>query len=292
MNKKPESKPFHSAKDEVTRSKHKRYLPEEDVYPYKLAFTDQEFLLRQELRPVRLQLELLKTELVLQEHGIDNTLVVFGSARMPEHSTALAQLEQAKQALAQNPTATQLQKQLKIAEKVAKNSQYLVEAQKLARIATADKELNLVVVTGGGPGFMQAANQGAHSINGRSIALNVMLPNEQDPNPYITPELTFQFHYFAIRKMHFLMRAKALTAFPGGFGTMDELFEALTLIQTKKIDHLPLILFHEAFWREVINFEGLVEQGTISETDLSLIQYVETAEQAWDIIKAYYRPSK
>ena len=210
---------------------------------YKLAFEDEEFLLRDELRPVRLQLELLKPELTLQEQGIEATIVIYGSAR------------------------------------IQADNKYYQAARQLG--ALISKEKNLTVITGGGPGIMEAANRGACDQKAPSIGMNIVLPHEQAPNPYITPELCFQFHYFAVRKMHLLMRAKALVVFPGGFGTLDELFETLTLIQTRKVKPIPVLLFGKNFWQRIINFNALVEEGTIAGSDLELFEFVESAQEAW-----------
>lgn len=252
---------------------------------YRLAFQDQDFLLRPELRPVRLQLELLKPELALQEQQIESTIVIYGSARTLDSEAAAVRLEKVLEGLKKNPDDPVLQQELVRARTAVANSRYYDEARKLGRLISENTEkYNHVVITGGGFGIMGAANQGAHDVGAKSIGMNIVLPFEQEPNPYITPELSFQFHYFAIRKMHLLMRAKALVAFPGGFGTMDELFEALTLIQTHKVKPIPVLLFGRRFWQRVINFEALVEEGTISPEDLNLFQYVSTAEQAWEII--------
>ena len=236
---------------------------------YKLAFTDGDFMMRAELRPVRLQLELLKPQLILDERGVESTVVMFGGARIPEP----ARQDQA------NPPA------------LAKLSGYYEEARKFAKIMTersmAAYGREYVICTGGGPGVMEAGNRGAHEAGGQSIGLNIVLPHEQAPNPYVTPDLCFNFHYFAIRKMHFLMRAKAVCVFPGGFGTMDEMFEALTLIQTKRMRRIPLILFGVAFWKKAINWEMLAEAGTISPGDLELMSFVETAEEAVEIIAGW-----
>jgi len=281
--------PFRSIIEEVEKTK--QPIPHQDLETneYRLAFTDAEFLLRDELRPVRLQLELLRPELILRDKEIDKTIVFFGSARLPYRDQALEALKIAEENLSQAPNDSKLIKAKDSAEKVYDNSKYLDEAVKLASISSIDKDLPFVVVTGGGPSVMEAANRGAQEVNAPSIALNMMLPDEQVPNSFVTPELTFQFHYFAIRKMHFLMRAQALVAFPGGYGTLDELFEVLTLMQTEKIVKIPLLLFNERFWRNVVNFEGLVEEGTISAEDINLIKYVETAEEAWDHIKNFYK---
>lgn len=283
--KKTHESPFHSAKEEISLTEQKIKLEEK----YLPAFRDQDFLLWEELRPIRLQLELLKPELILKKLNIEETIVFFGSARIPTEKVARKQVRELKKALKLQPTNTDIQTALKQAEKVAENSAFLKEAENLAYIVSTDKRSKFVALSGGGPSFMEAANKGAHRAKSRSIALSMMLPGESLPNRYVTPELTFQFHYFAIRKMHFLLRAKALVAFPGGYGTMDELFEVLTLMQTKKIERIPLLLFRKAFWKNTINFEGLVEEGTISAEDLNLIQFVETAEEAWDVICAFYR---
>jgi uncharacterized protein (TIGR00730 family) len=252
---------------------------------YRLAYQDPDFLLRDELRPVRLQLELLKPELILQEHRIDSTIVVFGSARIPEPQEARKGLEAAKAELQIDAANPALQLKVRIAERRVANSRYYEEARKLGRlIAAYSDDHRLVVMTGGGPGIMEAANRGAHDSGALSIGLNIVLPREQLPNPYITPELNFQFHYFAIRKMHLIMRAKSLVAFPGGFGTLDELFETLTLIQTGKVRRIPVLLFGREFWERAIHFQALVDEGTIAPEDLNLFRYVDTAEEAWDII--------
>ncbi len=256
---------------------------------YKLAFQDGDFLLRDELRPVRLELELWKPELIIQEHNIDSTIVIFGSARTPGPEAARERLESAEAKLSLNPHDPELKKKVKSAERDMGNSRYYEEARKLARLISLEcqcsERLTHVVMTGGGPGIMEAANRGAHDAGAKSLGLNIVLPYEQAPNPYITPDLSFQFHYFAVRKMHFLMRAKALVVFPGGFGTLDELFETLTLVQTRTIEPIPILLFGKTFWQQVIRFEVMVEQGTISAEDLDIFQYVETAEEAWEEIK-------
>lgn len=259
---------------------------------YRLAYNDQEFMFREELRPVRLQLELMKPELLLQEHDIQATVVIFGGTRVPEEETAKTRLSAAEAALAQAPDSKQARHCVEVARRILAKSRYYEEARKLGWLlsTTSHKKTkhHLVVVTGGGPGIMEAANRGAADAGAKSIGLNIVLPHEQAPNPYITPELCFQFHYFSIRKMHFLMRAQALVAFPGGFGTMDELFEALTLIQTKKTAPFPILLFCEEFWRKVINFDFLVEEGLIAAADIDLFRFVDTAEEAAEIISEYF----
>ena len=253
-----------------------------------LAFLDNEFLLRDELRPVRIQLEILKPELIFKEHGISSTLVVFGSSRITDEDSARANLEQAQKEFDADPDNEELSQKLKLAKRDLENSKYYYEAWKLGKIVSKNNpDKTMVITTGGGPGIMEAANKGAHDANAQSIGLNIVLPHEQYPNKYITPELCLQFHYFATRKMHFLFRTKGLVVFPGGFGTMDEMFETLTLIQTKKIKPFPIILFGKKYWNNIINFQGMVDEGTISEKDMGLFHFVETAEDAWEIIAAH-----
>jgi len=250
---------------------------------YQLAFADNEFLLREELRPVRMQLELLKPELMQQEQGIKSTIVMFGSARIPSRDGAQNLLDSAR--AAGDPAA------VKRAETQLKMSHFYEEARRFAAIVTrvsSERAKPIYVVTGGGPGIMEAGNRGAFEAGGKSIGLNIVLPHEQHPNPYITPELCFRFHYFALRKMHFLMRAVALVAFPGGFGTLDELFEAMTLIQTGKSRRRPILLFGREFWTRLIDFDLLLETGMISPGDEKLIRFVETAEEAWDVLESEY----
>jgi uncharacterized protein (TIGR00730 family) len=249
--------------------------PQTESPSYRLAYADEEFLGREELRPVRLQLELMKAEMMLTEQGIKSTVVLFGGARIP--------------APGQAPWAAQNEIQRNSLQAA---SVYYEEARKFAALcgkqSAAFDHQEYVVVTGGGPGVMEAGNRGASEAGAPSIGLNIMLPHEQAPNRYVTPELSFNFHYFAIRKMHFMMRAKAVAVFPGGFGTLDEMFEALTLIQTKRMERIPLILFGEKFWRTIINFEALAEFGTIAPGDVDLISFVETADEAWKIIADFY----
>ncbi len=259
---------------------------------YRLAFTDDDFLMQDELRHVRLQLEYLKPQLLLEQHKVKATVVVFGSARFVSPEQAAVMLQQAQQQLAQALDEPSLlagaEESLLIAKRQVKNSRYYQQAQRFAELVTEHSlqcpKTALMIISGGGPGVMEAANRGAYHAGGKSIGLNIVLPHEQMPNPYITPEFCFQFHYFAIRKMHFLQRARALVAFPGGFGTLDELFETLTLLQTGKANRVPVVLFDEQFWRRLINFDLLVEEGLIHPRDLELIQFVDTAEQAWQHI--------
>jgi uncharacterized protein (TIGR00730 family) len=249
--------------------------PQTQSPSYRLAFTDEDFLCSKELRPLRLQLELLKAEMILAEKGIASTVVLFGGARIP--------------APGQKPWAAHNETQH---NNLQAASVYYDEARKFAALcgeysAKFDHK-EFVVVTGGGPGVMEAGNRGATEAGAPTIGLNIMLPHEQAPNPYVTPELSFNFHYFAIRKMHFMMRAKAVAVFPGGFGTLDEMFEALTLIQTKRMERIPLILFAEKFCRSIINFEALADFGTIAPEDIELINFVETADEAWKVIQDFY----
>lgn len=252
---------------------------------YKLAYQDEEFLLRPEMRAVRLQLELLKPDMLMDDAGIESTVVIFGSARILDPERAQQKLLEAEAALSKDMKSPDKIRALSMARRMLDNSVYYAEARKLGRlISKKSNKSKLVVITGGGPGIMEAANRGAHDKKAKSIGLNIVLPHEQEPNPYITPELNFQFHYFAIRKMHFLMRAKALIAFPGGFGTLDELFETLTLIQTHKVRPIPVLLFGKEFWNKIVCFEALADEGMISHDDLNYFKYVETAEDAWGII--------
>ncbi|MBR9762111.1 MAG: TIGR00730 family Rossman fold protein [Rhodobacteraceae bacterium] len=234
---------------------------------YRLAFADEEFLLRDEMRSVRLQLELMKVELALDEAGISSTVVLFGGARIRAPGTV--------------PEG----------HPMAKLSRYYTEAERFAALMTqksmADGGRDWVVCTGGGPGVMEAGNKGAAEAGGQSVGLSIVLPHEQVPNEYVTPELCFNFHYFAVRKMHFLMRARAICVFPGGFGTLDETFEALTLIQTGRMERQPFLFFGRAFWEGVINFEALVEAGTVSPEDMELFRFVETAEEAIEAIDSW-----
>jgi uncharacterized protein (TIGR00730 family) len=264
-----EGHPFRKAREDVESARQTPDTPQTLSPAYRLAFADPEFLCRDELRPVRLQLELLKTELLMAEYGVTSTIVLFGGARIPEPS-------------ARDTARTQT---------LANLSHYYDEAREFARLVTLRSKGNGhredVIVTGGGPGVMEAGNRGAAEAGGVSIGLNIVLPHEQAPNEFVTPELSMNCHYFAIRKMHFLMRAEAITVFPGGFGTLDELFETLTLIQTRRMAAVPFVLFGRAFWEGVINWKALADAGTISPQDLDLFRYVETAEEALAAIDAW-----
>ena len=255
---------------------------------YQRADSDSEFLQRDELRAVRLQLEWFKPELVQQDEGIASTIVVFGSARLLEPQAAQAKLDEAEQVLAQSPNDADRQQAVAIAKNQLALAPFYDEAREFGRLVSSacqlDGRCEYVVVTGGGPGIMEAGNRGAADVGAKSIGLNIALPFEQTPNAYITPSLCFQFRYFALRKMHFLNRAKALVVFPGGFGTMDELFETLTLIQTGKVKDVSVVLIGKAYWEDLINWNKFVEFGLISPKDLSLFHYAETAAEAWEII--------
>ena len=255
---------------------------------YRLAFADPEFLLRRETRGIRFQLEMLKPDLAQQEHGIENTIVVFGSARFREPAEAQRQLDAAR--------ALGDAQAIRRAEALQRNAHYYDKSRRFAQLVadyslSCPREDQLHIATGGGPGIMEAANRGAHDRGVLNVGLNILLPHEQEPNPYISPELCFKFHYFALRKMHFLMRAKALVAFPGGFGTLDELFEVMTLVQCKKAKPVPIFLFGSEYWKRLVNFDVLVEEGAISPEDLNLFAYVDEPEQAWEGIRRFYNLS-
>jgi uncharacterized protein (TIGR00730 family) len=252
----------------------------------RLAFADPEFLLRRETRGIRFQLEMLKPDLEQQAHGVENTIVVFGSARFRSDEQA--------QALVAAAEAGGDEAAVRRARALARNSHYYEKARAFGKLVadySAGKEPQdmLFVCTGGGPGIMEAANRGAHEAEGISVGLSIALPMEEEPNPYVTPALSFKFHYFALRKMHFMMRAKALVAFPGGFGTLDELFEVITLVQTRKSRQVPIVLFGSDYWKRLINFDMLVDEGVISAADLDLFQLADDPQVAWDIIRTFYR---
>jgi uncharacterized protein (TIGR00730 family) len=270
MHDEPRPHPFRDSVQDVAATHRLPDTPQTRAPAYRLAFADPDFLTREELRPVRLQLELLKPQLILDERGINSTVVLFGGARIPDPT---------QKATAKTPVLAEL-------------SRYYDEARRFAKAMT-ERSLQTygredVIVTGGGPGVMEAGNRGAADAGGQSIGLNIVLPHEQAPNPYVTPDLSFNFHYFAIRKMHFLMRARAICIFPGGFGTMDEMFESLTLMQTGRMKKVPFVLFGRDWWDKVINWEMLAEAGVIAEADLKLFEIVETAEEALDVIDRWH----
>lgn len=256
---------------------------------YRVAYKDVDFLGRPEMRAARLELELLKPELYLHENGVHSTIVVFGSTRIVEHSAALEEVKKAKQELAEAPNDALRQRALGRAERLLTRSHYYDAAREFAHLVATEcqngPQHDYVIVTGGGPGIMEAANRGAYDADAKSVGLNIRLPHEQQPNPYITPELCFQFHYFAMRKLHFLLRAKALVAFPGGFGTLDELFDALTLRQTGRMQAIPIILFGREYWEKVIDFQFLADEGTVADEDLDLFDFAETPAEAWEIVQ-------
>jgi uncharacterized protein (TIGR00730 family) len=259
---------------------------------YRLAYQDIEFLASPGARPLRMQLEFLKAELTFQREQIQSTVVVFGSTRIVELSQAQRRVEEARARLADAPRDALRQRAVRQAERLLARSHYYETARRFTRLVAREGSKEggpaYVVMTGGGPGIMEAANRGACEAGARSIGLNISLPLEQRPNPYITPDLCFQFHYFAIRKFHFLLRAMALVVFPGGFGTLDEMFEVLTLRQTGRMQHIPVILIGREFWEKAVDFQFLADEGTISDLDLELFRIVETAEEAWEIIRKFH----
>lgn len=259
---------------------------------YREADQDVDFLRGEATRGIRLQLDFLKTETLLEEQQVAHTIVVFGSTRICEPQTAGRALEACVKALGANPNDETLRRRLEIARRIAEKSRYYEVARKFGQIVGAAGEKTIggrtMIMTGGGPGIMEAANRGANDVGAKSIGLNITLPKEQYPNPYVTPELCFSFHYFAMRKLHFLMRARALVAFPGGYGTMDELFEVLSLAQTRKIAPVPVILVGESYWRGVFNPEFLVDEGVIDPEDRDLFWFSESAESAWRDILYWY----
>ncbi len=269
---------FERASTEAETAKQALSTPQTEDPAYKLAFQDMDFLLREDLRPVRFQLELLKPELLLDEAKIGSMLVFYGSARIPAPGVGARHADPA------------------VAASLDAKSHYYTEARKLAALASAtprdaDGCRHFVVCSGGGPSIMEAANRGACDVGAESVGLNIVLPHEQAPNEYVTPGLSFQFHYFALRKMHFLLRARAVAVFPGGFGTFDETFELLTLIQTGKIKPMPVLMFGKDFWTRVVDFKALAAEGVIGAHDTDLIRFVETAEEAWAIVQEFYRPA-
>jgi uncharacterized protein (TIGR00730 family) len=317
---------FPSAEQDSAHSRLDPNTPQTTSPAYRLGFADPDFLLRDDLRAVRLQLEFLKPDLLQRDRGVLATVAVFGSARVPAPDDAAAHLAEAQRALAEDPSDPKLAERLRIVRSLAEKCRYYDEARNLARLiaeshvrdsspeqdvksqpaaepqrgwepeAPPDSDPadtcklyygpgSVVVVTGGGPGIMEAANRGAHDADGDSIGLNIVLPREQAPNPYITPHLCFNFHYYALRKMHFLLRAVALVVFPGGYGTLDELFEVLTLIQTGKIEPIPVLLFGRDYWERIIHFQTLADEGMIEPKDLEIFSYVETAEEAWEHLR-------
>lgn len=278
----PPKRIFPTSKVDAQAARHVPSSPQTESEAYKLAFQDADFLLRPDLRPVRFQLELLKPELFLDEANIGSTFVFYGSARIPEPAKADALI-----------AAASSEEQRAVARRLKAKSHYYDVARALARHASrfgcdSEGKRHFVVCSGGGPSIMEAANRGAVDEGVETIGLNIVLPHEQLPNRYVTPDLSFQFHYFALRKMHFLLRARAVAVFPGGFGTFDEFFELLTLIQTGKVRPLPVLLFGRDFWDRVVNFDALVEEGVIAPHDLDIFHWCEGADEAWDFVTRYY----
>jgi len=262
-----------------------------DSPSYRLAEVDTDFLTRPELRPVRMQLELLKPEMIFVENGVESTIVVFGGTQVIPEDEAKSNLAAAKKAAEAAPNDKSLAREVSRAERKLAKSHYYDHAREFGKLVSStcqiDGKCDQVIVTGGGPGIMEAANRGAHDVDAKSIGLNITLPDEQAPNEYISPELCFQFHYFAIRKMHFLLRAKALVIFPGGFGTLDELFDALTLRQVGRMQNIPIILYGREYWSKVVDFQFLADEGVVRDEHLDLVSYAETPQEAWDIIQNF-----
>jgi uncharacterized protein (TIGR00730 family) len=286
----PEQRPKAAADDFDAPGRVRRIM---ESPGYRQADQDIEFLQQPQMRGVRLQLDYWKAEHLLEAHGIEHTIVVFGSTRIPEPAEARRRLDAARAALDARRGDAQLRRAVSIAERVVANSRYYDIARDFGRVvgdATRDENGNrLVVVTGGGPGVMEAANRGAFDADAETVGLNITLPQEQFPNPYITPDLAFRFHYFAMRKLHFVQRARALVAFPGGYGTLDELFETLALVQTRKIEPVPIVLVGEAFWCRAVDFDFLLDEGVIDPEDSELFWVAETADEIWTGINEWYR---
>lgn len=283
---------YPSAREGLEQAQQQIDMPQTRSPAYRLAFADNEFLTTDDTRAVRLQLEWQKFDLLLERAGIEHTMVLFGGARIVSAKEANARVTSLQEKCAAEPDNAALAHALQQAKNLLNKAQYYDDAQQLAfRIANESQQafgFPSTVMTGGGPGIMEAANRGAFEAGKPSIGLNIVLPKEQHPNPFITPEFCFQFHYFAVRKMHFLMRARAIIVFPGGYGTMDELFETLTLLQTGRITPLPIVLYGETYWRQIINFELMVEEGVISHDDLCLFRYANSVDEAFDHIRDFY----
>ena len=260
---------------------------------YRSAFNDEELIQRDELRPLRLQLEFIKPDLYLKNYNVKSTIVLFGSTRITPPAKAQKQLDELLHKNKEQPEDAAYSRAIERARRHVELSRYYDEARRFSQLVTQrfqqEHRRDFVIMTGGGPGIMEAANRGAKDVGGLSVGLNILLPHEQEPNPFITPELCFQFRYFALRKMHFMLRAKALVAFPGGYGTIDELFEALTLIQTRKIAKIPVVLVGKSFWQKAINFGFLVDEGVIAEEDVGLFNVADSAEEAIDILHDFYK---
>jgi uncharacterized protein (TIGR00730 family) len=290
---------FRTAAEDQRLAKLDADTPQTESPAYRLGYADFDFMMRDELRASRLQLEFLKPDILQRDRGISNTVVVFGSARIPAPEDAEAMHEAAVRAMAENPGDPRAEQHERAVRALVAKSRFYAEARLLAGLISGGDECDTtlepckyphgryrtVIVTGGGPGIMEAANRGAADVGAESVGLNIVLPFEQRPNHYITPYLCFNFHYFALRKLHFMMRAIALVVFPGGFGTLDELFEVLTLIQTRKIERMPVLLFGREYWERIINFPALVEEGVVNPDDLDIFKFVETAAEAWTYLE-------
>ena len=286
----PDEQPKSVAEDPAAPQRVRTIL---DSPSYRVADQDPDFLGLEDTRGLRLHVDYLKPELLLREHGIQHTIVVFGGTRIHEPVAATRHVDGCRAAAAAAPGDEDLQRQLDVAERRAGKAHYYDVAREfgalVGRSGYGPHDCRVVVMTGGGPGIMEAANRGAFDVGAKSVGLNISLPREQFPNPYITPELCFRFHYFALRKLHFLQRARALVAFPGGYGTLDELFETLTLVQTRKIEPVPVVLVGESFWRRAVDFDFLVDEGVIDPEDRELFWYAETAQDIWDGIQRWHQ---
>ncbi|MDX1809945.1 MAG: LOG family protein [Sulfurospirillaceae bacterium] len=291
------SLPWESPKSSEEDPKASKYIEAiQNSSSYAIAEEDKQFLASDETRSIRLQLDYLKAELTLHRHKISKTIVVFGSTRIKERNSALKVLEAAKKALNKEPESKKLIQKVQIAERLLENSKYYDVAREFGRLVGEEcknnKEDKIALATGGGPGIMEAANRGAFDMGAETIGYNISLPHEQFPNPYITPELCFQFHYFSTRKMHFLKRACGLLVFPGGYGTLDEFFEVLMLVQTRKMSPLPVILIGEEYWRGLIDFDRFVMEGVIDPEDSELFWFADSAEEAWEGMKKWHISNK
>ena len=260
---------------------------------YKLAQEDRDFIYGNDTRGIRLELDYLKAELKMREYGIEHTIVVFGSARIVEKKTALKRLLDIQKMVEKEPKDRELLRELQVAKRMVQKSIYYEDARRFGQLVGKSgkgvDDCKVTLMTGGGPGIMEAANRGAYDVGAKTIGLNIKLPHEQYPNPYITPDLCFQFHYFAIRKLHLLQKAKALVVYPGGFGTLDELFETLTLIQTRKSDNIPVVLVGKNYWQKAINFDFLKDEGVIAPSDTDIFKFADNANEAWEHILLWHK---
>ncbi len=286
----PKDRIFSSAAQDIELAREKdAYTRQTESASYRLAFDDLEFISRDDMRPTRMSLELSKPEAILSEHGVDATVAIFGSARTRSPEDAAERLNAAKESLKKLGKDDQAKQQLKQAQRDIQQAKWYQYANELSQLITRDSMQGAIrtlhIVTGGGPGIMEAANRGADEAGGKSVGFNIVLPSEQKPNAYITPELCFRFHYFAMRKLHFLLRSKAIVIFPGGYGTLDELFEVLTLVQTGTIKQIPIVLFDKQYLEQLINWDFLVDQGMIKKQALELFQYADSVQNVYAIIQ-------